>query len=148
MLLAMLALLLGYNLIVATSRYVTAYEAYDRLALELDRFDFAGSREPVTVAIGLDNPTARSLEVIELELTLSAGVHVVGGGHVTTPLLLGPRQREQVVVTAEISDQNYVEQLVGQAIEWQVRGRILVRAYRGAESEWISFGTRYITEPA
>jgi hypothetical protein len=147
-LLAVLAVLLGYNLVTATSRYVATYEAYDRLALELERFDFAGPSAPVSITIGVGNPSGETLEIAELELTLRAGVHVVGGGQVIPKLRLRPDQRELFIISAAISDQHYVEQLAGQAIEWQIGGRVLVRSARGAESEWITFGTRYITEAA
>ena len=142
--LAVLAVLLGINLLTATRRSVEAYAAYDELELTLESFEYSAPDEPVIVRIRVGNPTDDLLEITSLDLRIAAGVHTVGGGTIRETTLLEPHGSTVITVDAAIDDETYVAQLDQQSIEWIINGRIQVQLEHG-EPTWIPFGTRYVS---
>ena len=144
--LALLTIFLGANLYTATSRFVTAFDTYNRLELRLDRFAFGGPDAPVSIDLTIGNPTRDRFIVRALEVRLDAGARRVGGGDMRREIAFAPGQYETLRVDAAINDRTYVGQLRGQAIDWGVSGRVLVELGHGVEAVWIPFATRYVTE--
>jgi hypothetical protein len=145
-LLALLALVMGVNLVSATSRFVTAYDTYDRIALELTEFTYVDAQQPVETQFVVGNPTRQTVEVIAIELALSAGVHRVGGGELRTQDRLVPGSSKTYTIHLHIFDRDYMERNITGDVDWRVRGRIMVQLDPAIEPEWIRFVVRYVPE--
>lgn len=147
-LLAVLAVVLGINLVSATDRFVTAYDAYDAVRLELTEFEYVNPDEPVRTVVTITNPTGITVEVRAIELKLNAGIRRVGGGEtrigsrpspeMTDTFTLGPGEAQQFEVILNIDDRTYVRDLGDVEIDWQVTGRFMVKLDKGIEEEWIT----------
>jgi hypothetical protein len=143
-LLALLAIVLGVNLIASSSRFTTAYEVYDQLGLELEQFDYTDPDTPVATTLRVTNPSGQTIDVIAIELRLNAGVHRVGGGETRPEMEFRPQQSETFAIALNISDSRYVEQLGDGDIDWRVTGRIHVQLDDSIDPIWIPFVVRYI----
>jgi hypothetical protein len=147
-LLGVLAVAFGVNLASATDRFVTAYDAYDKLRLEMTEFHYASPDEPVQVVVTITNPTGITVDVRAIELKLNAGIRRVGGGETriisSSPsserdrFTLSPGESQQFDVTLNIDDRTYVRDLGDTEIDWRVTGRYLVKLGEGIDEEWIS----------
>jgi hypothetical protein len=147
-LLAVLAVVLGINLVSATDRFVTAYDAYDAVRLELTEFEYVNPNEPIRTVVTITNPTGITVEVRAIELKLDAGIRRVGGGEtridtrptqeMTDTYTLGPGEAQQFEVILNIDDRTYVRDLGDVEIDWQVTGRFMVKLDKGIEEEWIT----------
>lgn len=147
-LLGVLALVLGVNLVSATDRFVTAYDAYDKLTLELTDFQYASPDDPVRTVVTITNPTGITVEVRAIELKVNAGIRRVGGGETrivsSAPqaerdrFTLQPGESQQFEVILNIDDKTYVRDLGDSAIDWRVTGRFLVKLDEGIDEEWIT----------
>ena len=147
-LLLVLAVVLGINLVSATNRFVTAYDAYDAVRLELTEFEYVNPDEPVRTVVTITNPTEITVEVRAIELRLNAGIRRVGGGETridTRPshemgdvFTLDPGEAQQFDVVLNIDDRTYVRDLGDGEIDWQVTGRFLVKLDEGIDEEWIT----------
>ncbi len=147
-LLGILAIVLGANLVSATNRFVTAYDAYDSVRLELTEFEYVNPDEPVRTVVTITNPTEITVEVRAIELKLNAGIRRVGGGETRidsrpSPEMadiykLGPGEAQQFEVILNIDDPTYVRDLGDVEIDWQVTGRFMVKLDEGIDEEWIT----------
>jgi hypothetical protein len=147
-LLAVLAVAFGVNLVSATDRFVTAYDAYDALRLELTEFHYTSPDEPIQTVVTITNPTGITVDVHAIELKLNAGIRRVGGGETriisSSPadmrerFTLSPGESQQFDVTLNIDDRIYVRDLGDSDIDWRVTGRYLVKLGKGIDEEWIS----------
>ncbi len=147
-LLAVLAVVLGINLVSATDRFVTAYDAYDAVRLELTEFEYVNPDEPVRTVVTITNPTGITVEVRAIELKLNAGIRRVGGGEtridsrpspqMADTFTLGPGEAQQFEVVLNIDDRTYVRDLGDIEIDWQVTGRFMVKLDKGIDEEWIT----------
>jgi sporulation-control protein spo0M len=147
-LLGVLALAFGINLVSATDRFVTAYDAYDKLRLEMTEFHYTSPDEPVQSVVTITNPTGISVDVRAIELKLNAGIHRVGGGETRIissasasereRFTLSPGESQQFDVTLNIDDPTYVRNLGDAEIDWRVTGRFQVKLGKGIDEEWIS----------
>ena len=147
-LLAVLAVVLGINLVSATDRFVTAYDAYDAVRLELTEFEYVNPDEPVRTVVTITNPTGITVEVRAIELKLNAGIRRVGGGEtridsrptqeMADTFTLGPGEAQQFEVILNIDDRTYVRDLGDIEIDWQVTGRFMVKLDKGIDEEWIT----------
>jgi hypothetical protein len=147
-LLAVLAVVLGINLVSATDRFVTAYDAYDAVRLELTEFEYVNPDEPVRTVVTITNPTGITVEVRAIELKLDAGIRRVGGGETrigprpTQEMIdtytLDPGESQQFEVLLHIDDRTYVRDLGDVEIDWQVTGRFMVKLDEGIDEEWIT----------
>jgi hypothetical protein len=147
-LLAVLAVVLGINLVSATDRFVTAYDAYDAVRLELTEFEYVNPDEPVRTVVTITNPTGITVEVRAIELKLNAGIRRVGGGETridsrpTQEMIdtytLAPGETQQFEVILNIDDRTYVRDLGDVEIDWQVTGRFMVKLDKGIDEEWIT----------
>jgi hypothetical protein len=145
-LLAILAVALGINLVSASSRFVAAHDTYDRIEMELTAFRYVDPESPVETTFVVRNPTGRSIEVIEIELALNAGIHRVGGG-VARPVADVPSgDILSTPIDVIIFDRDYVRRQDGEPIDWRLRGRLMVRIDPDIDPEWIPFTVRYIPE--
>ncbi len=145
--LGVLAVVLGINLVSATNRFVTAYDAYDAIRLEMTEFEYVNPDEPVRTVVTITNPTEITVEVRAIELRLNAGIRRVGGGEAqveTRPsqetadmFTLGPGEAQQFEVILNIDDRTYVRGLGDADIDWQVTGRFRVKLDEGIDDEWI-----------
>jgi hypothetical protein len=146
LLLAALALVLGINLISATSRFTNAYETYDTLYLELTSFNYTDPDTPVPTTFTIGNPTRNTIEVIEIELNLNAGIHRVGGGTNRVLDVLEPGETRGYPVELLIFDRDYITRRIEGEPEWRMRGRVMVSIDPAIEPVWIPFVVRYIPE--
>ncbi|HUG15642.1 MAG TPA: hypothetical protein VMM78_11575 [Thermomicrobiales bacterium] len=145
-LLAVLAVALGINLLSASGRFVTAHDTYDRIELELTTFQYVAADAPIETTFVARNPTSRAIEVIEIELGLNVGVHRVGGG-VARPRAVVPVGEELATpMRLVIYDIDYVQRRDDGALDWRLRGRILVRIDPDIDPEWIPFTVRHLPE--
>jgi hypothetical protein len=144
--LALVAAVFGYNLVTATSGFVTAYDTYDRLAISLAQFEYSAPEEPIAIGIAIDNPTDQTVEIRTIEVFINAGVHRVGGGTLNPGQRFAPGNQETFAIQGDINDTNYVSRLAGQPINWGISGRILVQLHRGLDPVWIPFAGSYVTE--
>ena len=146
--LGMLAVVFGINLISATDRFVTAYDAYDAVRLEMTEFEYLNPDEPVRTVVTISNPTGITVEVRAIELRLNAGIRRVGGGETrvnTRPsqemaemYTLDPGESQQFEVLLNIDDRTYIRNLGDVEIDWQVTGRFMVKLDEGIDEEWIT----------
>jgi hypothetical protein len=146
--LGILAIVLGINLVSATNRFVTAYDAYDAVRLELVEFDYTSPDEPVRTVVTITNPTGITIDVRAIELRLDAGIRRVGGGEtrVTVPpapedretFRLDPGEVQQFEIVLNIDDRTYVRDLGNTEIDWRVTGRFQVKLDEGIDEEWIT----------
>jgi len=147
-LLGILALVLGVNLVSATNRFVTAYDAYDAVRLEMTEFEYSSPEEPVRTVVTITNPTDITVEVRAIELKLDAGIRRVGGGETRIERLdsqdkrdqfsLAPGESQQFEVILNIDDRTYVQALGDVEIDWEVTGRFMVKLDEGIDEEWIT----------
>lgn|GEM_PF-2956895 len=147
-LLGLLAVALGVNLVSATDRFVTAYDAYDSIRLELVEFEYVNPDEPVRTVVTITNPTDLKVEVRAIELRLNAGIRRVGGGETRperplTPeeearFTLEPGEVQQFDVVLNINDRTYVRDLGDEEIDWRVTGRFQVLLDESIDEEWIN----------
>ena len=147
-LLGVLAVVLGINLVSATNRFVTAYDAYDAVRLEMTEFEYISPDEPVRTVVTITNPTEITVEVRAIELRLNAGIRRVGGGEtridsqpspeMADTYTLGPGEAQQFEVLLNIDDRTYVRDLGSVEIDWQVTGRFMVKLDEGIDEEWIT----------
>ncbi|MDQ3547343.1 MAG: hypothetical protein M3439_00860 [Chloroflexota bacterium] len=147
-LLGVIALILGVNLVSATNRFVTAYDAYDAVRLEMTEFEYSGPDEPVRTVVTITNPTEITVDVRAIELKLNAGIRRVGGGETRIERLdsqdmrdqfsLAPGEAQQFEVILNIDDRTYVQSLGDVEIDWQVTGRFMVKLDEGIDEEWIT----------
>lgn len=145
-LLAVLAIALGINMVGASSRFVTAHDTYDRIEMELTTFRFTDSSIPIDTTFVVRNPTSRTIEVIEIELGLNAGIHRVGGGVARPVTEVPPGEMLSTPVDLIIFDRDYVDRQASGEIDWRLRGRMMVRIDPDIDPEWIPFTVRYIPE--
>lgn len=146
--LAILAIVLGINIVSATNRFVTAYDAYDAVRLEMVDFQYTNPDEPIQTVVVISNPTGITVEVRAIELRLDAGIRRVGGGETRITRLssqetreqfsLAPGESQRFEVTINIDDATYVRSLGDSAIDWQVTGRFMVKLDEGIGEEWIT----------
>lgn len=147
-LLGVLAVVLGVNLVTAANRFVTAYDAYDAVRLELVEFEYIDPETPVRTVVTITNPTNITVEVRAIELKLNAGIRRVGGGETrieTTAsadkreqFTLGPGESQRFEVILNIDDRTYVRDRADTEIDWRVTGRFMVKLDEGIEAEWIT----------
>lgn len=147
-LLGILALVFGVNLVSATNRFVTAYDAYDAVRLEMTEFEYTSPDEPVRTVVTITNPTDITVEVRAIELRLDAGIRRVGGGESRIERLapqdkrdqftLEPGEAQRFEVILNIDDRTYVRDLGDIEIDWQVTGRFMVKLDEGIDAEWIT----------
>ncbi len=147
-LLGVIALILGVNLVSATNRFVTAYDAYDAVRLEMTEFEYSGPDEPVRTVVTITTPTEITVDVRAIELKLNAGIRRVGGGETRIERLdsqdmrdqfsLAPGEAQQFEVILNIDDRTYVQSLGDVEIDWQVTGRFMVKLDEGIDEEWIT----------
>ncbi len=147
-LLGVLALIFGINLISATDRFVTAYDAYNAVRLELVEFEYIDPDTPVRTVVEITNPTGITVDVRAIELRLNAGIRRVGGGETRINRLasqdirdqfsLGPGEVQRFEVQLNIDDSTYVRDLGDAEIDWQVTGRFMVKLDEGIDEEWIT----------
>lgn len=145
-LLAVLSVLLGLNLIGATSRFVTAYDTYDRIEMELTQFDYIDPDTPIAATFVVRNPTNREIEVIEIELGANAGVHRVAGGTARPQTIVPAGGELTTPLDIVISDRDYVRRLGDGEIDWRIRGRLMVKIDEDIEPDWIPFSVRFVPE--
>lgn len=139
--LAVFAGIFGMNLLIATSRAVDAYVAFDELNLTLEGFQYEAADQPVLVQISVGNPTDAPLTVESLDLRLAAGIRTVGGGTIREATVIPAHGSTVLTITTAIDDETYVSQLDQASIEWILNGRVLVQLQHG-DPTWIPFGTR------
>lgn len=147
-LLGMLALVLGINLVSATNRFVTAYDAYDAVRLEMTAFEYTSPDDPVRTVVTIRNPTDITVEVRAIELKLNAGIRRVGGGETRIEtgaprekrdqFTLGPGEAQEFEVILSIDDRTYVRDLGAVEIDWRVTGRFMVKLDEDIDEEWIT----------
>jgi len=143
-LLVVFGVMLGFNLVTSSSRFVTAYEVYDQLGLELEQFNYTNPDEQVETTLRVTNPSGQTIEVIAIELRLNAGVHRVGGGETRPGEVFPPQRSASYSIPLNINDSVYVERLGTTEIDWRVSGRIHVLLNDALEPEWIEFAVRYL----
>ena len=146
--LGLLALIFGINLVSATSGFVTAYDAYDAVRLELIDLQYTSPDAPVWTVVTIVNPSSTTVEVQAIELRLNAGIRRVGGGELRpvkplTPeeaatFTLSPGEAQTFTVNLNIDDRTYVRDRVDEAIDWNVSGRFQVKLDEELDPEWIS----------
>lgn len=146
--LGVLALVFGINLVSATNRFVTAYDAYDAVRLELTEFEYTSPNEPVRTVVTITNPSEITVEVRAIELKLNAGIRRVGGGETRLEprapqekrdqFTLGPGEAQQFEVFLNIDDRTYVRDRADAAIDWRVTGRFMVKLDEDIDEEWIT----------
>lgn len=147
-LLGVLAIVLGVNLVSATNRFVTAYDAYDAVRLEMIDFEYSSADQPVRTVVTISNPTEITVEIRAIELKLDAGIRRVGGGEtridsrapqdLRDQFTLAPGESQEFEVILNIDDRTYVEDLGDIEIDWQVTGRFMVKLDEGIDEEWIT----------
>jgi sporulation-control protein spo0M len=147
-LLGVLAIVLGANLVSATNRFVTAYDAYDAVRLELVEFEYTSPDEPVRTVVTITNPTGITVEVRAIELRLDAGIRRVGGGETRIgreataeqieAFTLLPGETQEFEIILNIDDRTYVRDLGDAEIDWRVTGRFQVKLDEGIDEEWIT----------
>lgn len=143
-LLALLAVVLGINLVTASSRFTTAYDVYDQLGLELEHFQYTTPDAPVETTLRVTNPSGQTIDVIAIELRLNAGVHRVGGGELRPRAEFPPQHSAAYSIPININDRDYVQRLGTDDIDWRVTGRIQVLLDEALDPVWIPFVVRYI----
>jgi hypothetical protein len=146
--LGVLAVVFGINLISATDRFVTAYDAYDAVRLELTEFEYVNPDEPIRTVVTITNPTEITVGIRAIELKLDAGIRRVGGGEtridsrssqeMIDTFTLGPGEAQQFEVILNISDRTYVRDLGDVEIDWRVTGRFMVKLDKDLGEEWIT----------
>jgi hypothetical protein len=146
--LVLLAVLFGTNLTTAATRFVRTYDAYDRLELNLTRFDYVAPDQLIETTFQVSNPSNEGIELIEIELRVSLGVHSIGGGQVRPGVQLRPGERQDFPVELSLNDQNYVATAARESdtLDWHVAGRVQVRLNPALEPVWIPFSVRYLPQ--
>lgn len=145
LLLALLAVAAGANMVAASSRFVTAYETYDRLELSLSRFEFTSPDVPVKTEFVVTNPTGQRVTVLAIELRLRLGVHDIGGGEARPGTVLERGESFSTPVELAINDKTYVRR-ASEPLDWRVSGRVQVRLNPAIDPVWIPFVVRYLPE--
>jgi hypothetical protein len=145
-LLAVLAVVFGANLTTAATRFVRAYNAYDRLELNLTSFRYVMPDQPVETTFRVSNPSGESVELIEVELRISVGVHSVGGGQVRPQVTLAPDGSQEIPVALSINDKDYIMRAGTDALDWRVSGRVQVQLNPAIDPVWIPFVVRYLPQ--
>lgn len=143
--LALLAILAGANMVVASNRFVAAYDAYDRLGLSLSKFHYTDPDTPVEAEFVVTNPSSEKITVREIELRLRLGVHDVGGGEIRPGTVLGPGESLTAPVTLAINDRNLIRR-ADEPLDWQVSGRVQIQLSPAIDPVWVPFVVRYLPE--
>jgi hypothetical protein len=89
------------------------------------------------------HPTA--IEILAINVTLRAGIQSVGGGDLFPDDFLEQGQRRTYVINARVVDQNYVNRLEGNEINWLIRGEVQVRLDEDLAPVWIQFSVRAVS---
>ncbi|HBY45640.1 MAG TPA: hypothetical protein PLR44_01030 [Thermomicrobiales bacterium] len=144
-LLAILAILAGVNILVASSHFVAAYDAYDRLELSLSQFHFTSPDDPVQTEFVINNPSGEQLTVLAIELRVQIGVHDIGGGEARPKTVLRSGESMTVPIELALNDKNYVR-TANQPIDWRVSGRVQVQLKPQLDPVWVPFVVRYLPE--
>lgn len=145
-LLAVLALLMGINVVGASERFGRATETFDELTFELDHFEYAGPDQPLNFGVRVINPKPRKIEIIAFTFTMSANGHSVGGGQ-SRPIEIVPGSSDAVFPQRGVlNDARYMEGLdPAEPIDWLVFARVLVRVDDRLDPTWINFSFRMVT---
>jgi hypothetical protein len=147
-LLGVLAVVFGVNLVSATSRFVSAWDAYDSVRIELADLVYTRPDEPVYATAVITNPSGVSIDIRAIELRLDAGIRRVGGGELrparpataddAARFTLDPGESQAFVVTLNIDDEDYVERLGTSEIDWRVSGRVQVKFEKDLDERWVT----------
>lgn len=145
-LLAIAAVVLSLNYVSATTRFFAANQAYDLLEPSLEGFTFTGVDDPVLVDFGITNPSSTDVSILQVRVTLRAGLQGVGGGSVQVQESLHAGESMVVRIDAVISDRTYVRNLDGTEISWLLSGEIQVQLDPDIEPVWVDFRVRAESE--
>lgn len=145
LLLGLLAIIVGSNMVVASGRFVAAYETYDRLELSLSRFHYTSSDDPIDAELLITNPDGERMTILAVELHLRLGVRDIGGGEARPKEVLERGGSLAVPVELAINDANVVRR-ADEPLDWRVSGRVQVRLREGTPSVWIPFVVRYLPQ--
>ncbi len=144
-LLALLAILAGANMLVASSRFVAAYETYDRLELSLSRFHYTSPDAPIEAEFVIANPNGQRATVLAVELRLQLGVHDIGGGEARPAEVVERGGSLTIPVELAINDKSYVRR-ASEPLDWRVSGRVQVQLDPAIDPVWIPFVVRYLPQ--
>jgi hypothetical protein len=146
-LLAVLALLMGINVVGASERFGSATESFDGLTFELDHFEYTGPDQPVLFGVRVINPEPRDVEIIAFTFTMSANGHSVGGGE-SRPIEVVAGSSDAVFPQRGIvNDARYMERLdPSEPVDWLVFARVLVNVDDRLDPTWVNFSFRMVTE--
>lgn len=143
--LILIAILAGANLVVASGRFNSAYQAYDQLGLTLTRFDYVSPDDPIQTEFVISNPTDEQVTVLVVELRVQIGVHDTGGGEFREVATLRRGESYTVTVPLRINDKEYVRR-AKTPLDWRVSGRVQVQLNPAIDPVWIPFVVRYLPE--
>lgn len=143
--LILIAIVAGANLVVASGRFNSAYQAYDQLGLTLTRFDFTSPEDPIQTEFVISNPTEERVTVVAVELRVQIGVHDTGGGESRERATLQRGESYTVQVPLRINDKEYVRR-AKKPLDWRVSGRVQVQLNPAIDPVWIPFVVRYLPE--
>jgi hypothetical protein len=145
-LLFLAALAMSVNYVSATVRFFHANQAYDLLEPTLEDFRFTNADEPVLVEFGLVNPSSIDIEILQIRVTLRAGLQIVGGGTLQVDEMLPAGEFLSYRIPATISDRNTIRSLEGEQISWLLSGEVQVRLDPDIDPAWMNFRVRTETQ--
>lgn len=145
-LLAIAALVLSVNYVSATTRFFAANQAYDLLEPSLQGFAFTGADDQVLVDFGISNPSDSDVTILQVRVTLRAGLQGVGGGSVQVHELLPAGASDVYRIEANISDRSFVRSLEGTEISWLLSGEIQVQLDPDIDPVWVDFRVRTVSQ--
>lgn len=143
--LTLIAILAGANLVVASGRFNSAFQAYDQLELALTSFEYSSPDDPIQTEFVITNPTDERVTVRAVELRVQIGVHDTGGGENREEAVLQRGESYSVSVPLRINDKEYVRR-AKTPLDWRVSGRVQVQLNPAIEPVWIPFVVRYLPE--
>ena len=145
-LLAVVALVMGFNVLAASERFGRATESFDGLSFELDQFDYVAENQEVNFGVRVGNPNPRDVEISAFTFTMRANDHSLGGGESRPQSQVAGSSEAVFPLRGVINDVRYMERLdPAEPIEWLVLARVLVSVDERLDPIWINFSFRTVT---
>jgi LEA14-like dessication related protein len=141
--LAVLTLLFGYSLVVASERFGDATQTFDQVEFELIDFDYVRGERTVDFSMRVTNPAVNDLTVVYIEYPFIVNGVVAGGGDIRPGTVLEPGESHVFELQGRVNDMNYIERLdPDEPIRWLVTARMQVNVDERLDSEFIPFSFR------
>ncbi len=140
LLLALIAIISGYALSVAASRFGNATETFDAIQFDLESFDYQRGDDTVEFSIRVTNPAMNDVLVTYVEYSFVINGVLSGGGDERPGIIIPPGESALLQLQGRITDMNYVNRIdPDETISWLVNARIQISVDERMDAVFIPF---------